>query len=118
MIPVTIYSSCSSINKGYYSFEYSIDTNDIVSHHSEEGHEDFAKGYYSFVQPDGRIRSVHYQVDGHKGFRVFVKYRSLTNNQRGPLQFPRDYIHPIYLLKPVYKFNLNKFTPQNIVTSY
>lgn len=36
------------------------------------------RGAYSLLQPDNRIRSVEYQVDGHKGFRAVVKYRTPT----------------------------------------
>ncbi|XP_030747807.1 adult-specific cuticular protein ACP-20-like [Sitophilus oryzae] len=105
------YSQCSSINKGYYSFQYAIDMEDILSQHSEEGRDSVAKGSYSFLQPDGLIRTVQYQVDGQMGFKAIVKYSKIRNNLRGPLRFPRDFLHPLYFFKPL------SFVPLNVLKS-
>lgn len=52
-----------------YKFEYSVldtHTGDQKSQ-SETRDGDVVKGYYSFVQPDGHVRTVHYESDKHSG---------------------------------------------------
>lgn len=34
---------------------------------------EFVKGAYSMLDADGKIRTVHYEVDGRKGFHAIVK---------------------------------------------
>lgn len=53
-----------------YKFEYSVKddhTHDHKSQHEERdgGH---VRGHYSLVEPDGNVRSVHYEADDHHGY--------------------------------------------------
>lgn len=58
-----------------YKFEYSVKdtkTHDIKRQY-EERDGDKLKGFYSLVQPDHKVRNVHYEADKH-GFRAHVQY--------------------------------------------
>ncbi|KAJ8969617.1 hypothetical protein NQ317_005528 [Molorchus minor] len=57
-----------------YRFEYGVKdshTGDIKDQ-SEERDGDSVKGEYSLVEPDGTVRKVQYQDDGHSGFNAVV----------------------------------------------
>lgn len=57
-----------------YHFEYGVKdghTGDIKEQ-SEERDGDAVKGEYSLVEPDGTVRNVKYQDDGHSGFNAIV----------------------------------------------
>ncbi|XP_044268598.1 cuticle protein 8-like [Tribolium madens] len=57
-----------------YHFEYGVKdghTGDIKEQ-TEERDGDVVKGEYSLVEPDGTIRKVQYQDDGHSGFNAIV----------------------------------------------
>ena len=57
-----------------YSFEYSVHdphTGDIKSQ-KEERQGDKTQGFYTLVEPDGSLRTVHYTVDGKSGFLAQV----------------------------------------------
>lgn len=43
-----------------------------IKEQSEERDGDVVKGEYSLVEPDGTIRKVQYQDDGHSGFNAIV----------------------------------------------
>lgn len=34
---------------------------------------EYVKGAYSVMQPDGRVRTVDYEVDGEKGYRAIIR---------------------------------------------
>lgn len=34
---------------------------------------EYVKGAYSVLDPDGRIRTVDYEVDGHKGYHAVIR---------------------------------------------
>lgn len=57
-----------------YQFEYGVKdghTGDIKEQ-SEQRDGDVVKGEYSLVEPDGTVRKVQYQDDGHSGFNAIV----------------------------------------------
>ncbi|XP_018572822.1 cuticle protein 19-like isoform X2 [Anoplophora glabripennis] len=57
-----------------YRFEYGVKdghTGDIKEQ-SEERDGDVVKGEYSLVEPDGTVRKVQYEDDGHSGFNAVV----------------------------------------------
>ncbi|XP_065171717.1 adult-specific cuticular protein ACP-20-like [Atheta coriaria] len=59
-----------------YVFKYGVEdphTHDIKSQ-EEHRDGDVVKGHYKLVQPDGRIRIVHYTADDHNGFNADVQY--------------------------------------------
>lgn len=43
-----------------------------IKEQTEERDGDVVKGEYSLVEPDGTIRKVQYQDDGHSGFNAIV----------------------------------------------
>ncbi|XP_019877465.1 uncharacterized protein LOC109605339 [Aethina tumida] len=88
-----------------YSFKYSIDRFNLITHHEEERKDDSVHGFYSLLQPDGRVRLVEYRVEGNKGFRAFVKYNKPGSQAKGYLQFPQDFRKPIILQNPIYQRN-------------
>ncbi|XP_072396897.1 cuticle protein 19-like [Diabrotica undecimpunctata] len=57
-----------------YKFEYGVKdshTGDIKEQSEErDGH--VVKGEYSLVEPDGTVRKVEYEDDGHSGFNAIV----------------------------------------------
>ncbi|XP_023954681.2 larval cuticle protein A1A [Bicyclus anynana] len=58
-----------------YEFEYSVQdthTGDIKSQH-EARDGDHVNGFYSLHEPDGTVRTVHYNVAGHSGFNAQVE---------------------------------------------
>ncbi|XP_069354777.1 cuticle protein 18.6-like [Maniola hyperantus] len=59
-----------------YEFEYSVQdthTGDIKSQH-EARDGDHVSGFYSLHEPDGSVRTVHYNADGHNGFNAQVEH--------------------------------------------
>ncbi|CAH2107144.1 unnamed protein product [Euphydryas editha] len=59
-----------------YEFKYDVEdhhTGDIKSHH-ETRDGDHVTGSYSLHQPDGAVRTVHYNADKHSGFNAQVDY--------------------------------------------
>nr|CAI5833978.1 unnamed protein product [Callosobruchus analis] len=88
--------------KDSYSFRYLINATDIISLHSEERLGDKVTGTYTFLQPDGNVRFVRYQVDGSSGFKAFVEYRKYSEKPIiGHLQYPRDFRRPVIFATPV-----------------
>ncbi|XP_026740102.1 cuticle protein 19-like, partial [Trichoplusia ni] len=59
-----------------YKFEYKVKNPHTGDHkiHHEHRDGDSVKGEYSFHQPDGTIRHVHYHADKHTGFHADVKH--------------------------------------------
>ncbi|XP_019773279.1 cuticle protein 7 [Dendroctonus ponderosae] len=91
---------CVGAEENSYAFEYVINSGGVLSQQTEHGHNDIVAGYYSFLQPDGKIRVVRYKADPERGFRVYVKYRRLSQAVLGPLRFPKDFQHPVVFAKP------------------
>ncbi|XP_028169680.1 cuticle protein 7-like, partial [Ostrinia furnacalis] len=61
-----------------YSFSYSVKdphTGDHKQQH-ESRHGDSVKGEYSLVEPDGNVRSVHYNANDHTGFNAVVHHKT------------------------------------------
>jgi len=59
-----------------FNYKYGVEdhhTGDYKSaHESRDG--DVVKGEYTLIQPDGKIRTVHYSADKHSGFNAHVSY--------------------------------------------
>ena len=66
-----------------YTFRYAIDESRVVTQHWEERRADIVHGSYSFLEPDGKVRVVEYQVNGKKGFRAAVTFRKPPGRERG-----------------------------------
>nr|AYA49935.1 cuticular protein 134 [Leptinotarsa decemlineata] len=93
---------CSSAKEqNSHSFSYSINSGEVISHHSEETNWGVVRGSFSFLQPDGQIRVVQYQADEKSGFKVAVHYRRFLTKLMGHLRFPKDFSRPIILVAPV-----------------
>ncbi|XP_063922719.1 cuticle protein 8-like [Zophobas morio] len=93
---------CNGANEVSYTFRYAIDESRVVTQHWEERRADIVHGSYSFLEPDGKVRVVEYQVNGKKGFRAAVTFRKPPGLPLiGHLKYPKHYRHPIPLVKPV-----------------
>ncbi|KAJ8918348.1 hypothetical protein NQ315_008042 [Exocentrus adspersus] len=95
---------CNAMNEAHeqsYSFNYTIDVEGVLSQHYESRQINLTKGSYSFLQPDGQIRIVQYQVNASGGFRAILKYRKLSDQSVGHLRYPKDFSHPVVLAVPV-----------------
>ncbi|XP_044268184.1 cuticle protein 19-like isoform X2 [Tribolium madens] len=66
---------CNGLNEVSYTFRYAIDEARVVTQHWEERRSDIVHGSYSFLEADGKIRVVEYQVNGKAGFRAVVTFR-------------------------------------------
>ncbi|CAH1368524.1 cuticle protein 19-like isoform X3 [Tenebrio molitor] len=57
-----------------YRFEYGVkdDHTGDIKEQTEERDGDVVKGEYTLVEPDGTVRKVQYQDDGHSGFNAIV----------------------------------------------
>ncbi|CAH1982738.1 unnamed protein product [Acanthoscelides obtectus] len=113
------FKCCNALEQGSYSFQYLINTTDIISLHSEERKGDKVTGTYTFLQPDGNVRFVRYQVDGPSGFKAFVesiKYRGdQPHGGTGHLQYPRDFREPVIFASPVSIITEDLFDPPRIL---
>nr|XP_026485916.1 small histidine-alanine-rich protein-like [Vanessa tameamea]XP_026485917.1 small histidine-alanine-rich protein-like [Vanessa tameamea] len=73
-----------------YEFEYSVadhHTGDIKSQHeSRDG--DHVTGYYSLHEPDGSVRTVHYNADKHSGFNAQVQHSAPSTHIQPQHQQP------------------------------
>ncbi|CAH2210368.1 jg14094, partial [Pararge aegeria aegeria] len=73
-----------------YEFEYNVQdthTGDIKSQH-EARDGDQVSGSYSLHQPDGSVRTVHYNADAHNGFNAQVENSApSTHAQPAPVHY-------------------------------
>ncbi|XP_018561038.1 larval cuticle protein A2B-like [Anoplophora glabripennis] len=104
---------CNAVNEESYSFNYVINVEGIISQHNEHRHFDVTRGSYSFLQPDGQVRVVEYQVDTDNGFKAFVKYRKISSRLEGHLRFPKDFSHPVVLAVPVSLISSDLFNAED-----
>lgn len=58
-----------------YTFRYAIDEARVITQHWEERTADLVHGSYSFLDADGKVRVVEYQVNGKAGFKAVVTFR-------------------------------------------
>ncbi|CAH1982765.1 unnamed protein product [Acanthoscelides obtectus] len=58
----------------HYEYKYGVADHHTGDHHqqSESRVKDHVKGEYSLHEPDGTIRVVKYEADGHNGFNAVV----------------------------------------------
>ncbi|XP_046960813.1 cuticle protein 8-like [Vanessa cardui] len=76
-----------------YEFQYNVEdhhTGDIKSQH-ETRDGDHVTGSYSLHQPDGSVRSVHYNADKHSGFNAQVDY-SAPSTHAQPIHHAPEHI--------------------------
>ncbi|CAH1368530.1 hypothetical protein MTP99_009959 [Tenebrio molitor] len=93
---------CNGINEVSYTFRYAIDEARVITQHWEERTADLVHGSYSFLDADGKVRVVEYQVNGKAGFKAVVTFRKPPGYPLiGHLKYPKHYRHPIALAKPV-----------------
>ncbi|XP_044268183.1 cuticle protein 18.6-like isoform X1 [Tribolium madens] len=94
---------CNGLNEVSYTFRYAIDEARVVTQHWEERRSDIVHGSYSFLEADGKIRVVEYQVNGKAGFRAVVTFRKPPTGYPilNHLKFPEDFRHPFTHAKPV-----------------
>jgi Insect cuticle protein. len=45
----------------------------VINDQWEHRYGEYVKGAYSLLGPDGKLRIVDYEVDGHKGFHAVVR---------------------------------------------
>jgi len=65
-----------SVSQLAYEFHYSINdlVSGVVTHRWESKYGDYVRGSYSFLEPNGMIRNVNYEVDGKRGYRAITKF--------------------------------------------
>ncbi|XP_047526780.1 cuticle protein 8-like [Vanessa atalanta] len=76
-----------------YEFQYNVEdhhTGDIKSQH-EARDGDHVTGSYSLHQPDGSVRTVHYNADKHSGFNAQVDY-SAPSTHAQPIHHASEHI--------------------------
>ncbi|XP_045446128.1 cuticle protein 19-like [Melitaea cinxia] len=74
-----------------YEFNYQVadhHTGDIKSQH-EARDGDHVTGSYSLHQPDGAVRTVHYNADKHSGFNAQVDYSGHSQHAQPALHAPQ-----------------------------
>ncbi|CAH1117867.1 unnamed protein product [Phaedon cochleariae] len=110
---------CDSVSDNSYSFKYVIDTSGILSQHLEERDKERVRGSYSFLQPDGQIRIVQYEIENGSGFKAFVSYRKLfSGTLMGHLRYPKDFREPVVLATPVSLITSELFQIEDIYVKF
>ncbi|XP_075161155.1 cuticular protein 62Ba [Haematobia irritans] len=86
-----------------YKYHYYIDHAPSKVHmmHTEERHGDTVIGQYGLLEPNGMVRSVHYQVVGDNGFESVVQTRTPHSSTHVRLMTQKQPINPIILQQPV-----------------
>jgi hypothetical protein len=58
-----------------YHYRYAVDDplSGVINDRWEHRHGEYVKGAYSVLDPDGRVRTVDYEVDGTKGFHAVIR---------------------------------------------
>ncbi|VVC28383.1 Hypothetical protein CINCED_3A006663 [Cinara cedri] len=71
-------------NELAYEFQYNVNdlTSGVISHRWESRYGDYVRGSYSFLEPNGMIRNVYYEVDGSHGYRAITKLVKLPQLSR------------------------------------
>ncbi|XP_026475930.1 cuticle protein 7-like [Ctenocephalides felis] len=93
--------------KNTFEYAYSVDhpSSGVFMHTWARGeknnNDDFVTGGYSLMEPGGNVRSVHYEVDGEKGFKAVVLYR-----QPGSYMRQNIYNIPVKPRKPIHHKSL------------
>nr|XP_023012035.1 cuticle protein 8-like [Leptinotarsa decemlineata] len=78
-----------------YRFEYGVKdghTGDIKEQ-TEERDGEVVKGEYSLVEPDGTVRKVQYEDDGHSGFNAVVTRTGHAVHPATPQKLPHYEYH-------------------------
>ncbi|XP_011291580.2 cuticle protein 7 [Musca domestica] len=86
-----------------YKYHYYIDHAPSKVHmmHMEERHGDKVTGQYGLLEPNGMVRSVHYQVVGDNGFESVVRTRTPHSSSHIRLMSHKQPLQPILLQQPV-----------------
>ncbi|XP_052132222.1 uncharacterized protein LOC113201683, partial [Frankliniella occidentalis] len=85
----------------HYKYQYAVDdrASGVVNDRWEQRNGDFVKGQYSLLDPDGKVRTVDYEVDGERGFHAVVRTQypapSLLSIQSA------SQVHEVYQDSPV-----------------
>ncbi|KAH8379830.1 hypothetical protein KR009_007433 [Drosophila setifemur] len=89
----------------HYAHQYQISDPSSQVHilHKEQRHGDYVSGAYSHLEPNGHIRSVHYEVRGpSQGFRAVIEQRTGNSRVHQVLEFRRRQpIRALALVEPV-----------------
>jgi hypothetical protein len=58
-----------------YDYRYAVDdpVSGVINDRWEHRHGEYVKGAYSVLEPDGKVRTVDYEVDGPKGFHAVIR---------------------------------------------
>ncbi|XP_030372128.1 cuticle protein 7 [Scaptodrosophila lebanonensis] len=74
-----------------YTHQYFISDSASRVHilHREQRHGDHVSGVYSHVEPNGQVRSVHYEVRGLQGYRAIIVQRTPHSRVHQVLEFER-----------------------------
>ncbi|XP_016965203.1 cuticle protein 7 [Drosophila biarmipes] len=99
------YGSNHDEERLHYSHQYHISDAASQVHilHREQRQGDHVSGSYSHLEPNGHVRSVHYEVRGpSRGFRAVVEQRTGNSRVHQALEFrSRQPLRALALAEPV-----------------
>nr|XP_017029593.1 LOW QUALITY PROTEIN: cuticle protein 7 [Drosophila kikkawai] len=101
ILSFTTYGSNHDEKRLRYSHQYHISDTASQVHilHREQRHGDHVTGSYSHLEPDGHIRSVHYEVRGPgRGFKAVVEQRTRNSRVHQKLEFRSRQPQPLRAL--------------------
>ncbi|KAJ9591078.1 hypothetical protein L9F63_002359, partial [Diploptera punctata] len=77
----------------HYHYRYAVEDpkSGVVNDRWEHRHGEYVKGAYSVLDPDGRVRTVDYEVDGHKGFHAVIRTQYPGNSLLSYLQLQKSF---------------------------
>ncbi|PNF41983.1 hypothetical protein B7P43_G13668 [Cryptotermes secundus] len=75
-----------------YQYKYAVDDpiSGVINDRWEHRHGEYVKGAYSVLEPDGRVRTVDYEVDGPKGFHAVIRTQFPSNRFLSYIQLQKS----------------------------
>ncbi|XP_069705124.1 uncharacterized protein [Periplaneta americana] len=79
-------------NEVQYDYRYAVDDpkSGVINDRWEQRYGEYVKGAYSVLDPDGRVRTVDYEVDGPKGFHAVIRTQFPRNSLLSYLQLQKS----------------------------
>lgn len=75
-----------------YEYRYAVDDpiSGVINDRWEHRHGEYVKGAYSVLEPDGKVRTVDYEVDGPKGFHAVIRTQIPSNRWLSYIQLQKS----------------------------
>ncbi|XP_021929257.1 uncharacterized protein LOC110834429 isoform X1 [Zootermopsis nevadensis] len=89
---VTAPETPENYNEVQYHYRYAVDDplSGVINDRWEHRHGEYVKGAYSVLGPDGRVRTVDYEVDGPKGFHAVIRTQFPSNSLLSYIQLQKS----------------------------